>query len=156
MVWRYRNVFSFKKNHFTMQISKRFASYRHFDRGNSGWSDRVSVVGVSLALWYFRYIASIFLTLHKCLCYKYAPSSKITQTCFFLSYYSLLIIWHAVQCFCYHLCLFFNKSVSIERFSESVNIATAKRLLLKSETNTETETNFQILPIYYLFWHKKC
>ena len=31
--------------------------------------------------------------------YKYAPSSKITQTCLFLSYYSLLIIWHAVQCF---------------------------------------------------------
>ena len=24
--------------------------------------------------------------------YKYAPYSKITQTCFFLSYYSLLII----------------------------------------------------------------
>jgi hypothetical protein len=31
--------------------------------------------------------------------YKYAPSSKITQTCLFLSYYSLLTIWHAVQCF---------------------------------------------------------
>ena len=31
--------------------------------------------------------------------YKYAPSSKITQTCLFLSYYSLLIIWHAIQCF---------------------------------------------------------
>jgi hypothetical protein len=30
---------------------------------------------------------------------KYAPSSKITHTCLFLSYYSLLIIWHAVQCF---------------------------------------------------------
>ena len=29
--------------------------------------------------------------------YKYAPSSKITQICLFLSYYSLLIIWHAVQ-----------------------------------------------------------
>ena len=26
------------------------------------------VVGVSPALWYFRYIASIFFTLHKCLC----------------------------------------------------------------------------------------
>jgi hypothetical protein len=25
-----------------MQISKRFVSYRHFDRGNSGWSDRGS------------------------------------------------------------------------------------------------------------------
>ena len=30
---------------------------------------------------------------------KYAPASKITHTCLFLSYYSLLIIWHAVQCF---------------------------------------------------------
>ena len=46
----------------------------------------------------------------------------------------------------------FNKSVSIKRLSESVNIATVKRLLLKSET----ETNFQILPIYYFSWHKKC
>jgi len=28
------------------------------------------------------------------------------------------------------------------------------RLLLKSETNTETETNFRILPIYFFFfWH---
>ena len=50
----------------------------------------------------------------------------------------------------------FNKSVSIKRLSESVNIATVKRLLLKSETNTETETNFQILPIYYFFLYKKC
>jgi hypothetical protein len=47
----------------------------------------------------------------------------------------------------------FNKSVSIKRLSESVNIATVKHLLLKSETNTETETNFQILPIYFFFWH---
>ena len=38
----------------------------------------------------------------------------------------------------------FNKSVSVKRLSESVNIATVKRLLLKSETNTETETNFRI------------
>ena len=52
--------------------------------------------------------------------------------------------------------LVFNKSISIKRLSESVNIATVKRLLLKSETNTETETNFQILSIYYVFWHKKC
>jgi hypothetical protein len=50
----------------------------------------------------------------------------------------------------------FNKSVSIKRLSESINIATVKRLLLKSETNMETETNFRILPIYYFFWHKKC
>ena len=41
----------------------------------------------------------------------------------------------------------FNKSVSIERLSESVNIATVKRLLLK----LETETNFRILQIYYFF-----
>ena len=45
----------------------------------------------------------------------------------------------------------FNKSVSIKRLSESVNIATVKRLLLKSETNTETETNFRILLIYFFF-----
>jgi transposase len=41
----------------------------------------------------------------------------------------------------------FNKSVSIKRLSESVNIATVKRLLLK----LETETNFRILQIYYFF-----
>ena len=41
----------------------------------------------------------------------------------------------------------FNKYVSIKRLSESVNIATVKRLLLKSET----VTNFPILPIYYFF-----
>ena len=41
-----------------------------------------------------------------CMVFKYAPSSKITRTCLFLSYYSLLIIWHAVQCFCYHLFVF--------------------------------------------------
>ena len=50
----------------------------------------------------------------------------------------------------------FNKSVSIKRLSESVNIATVKRLLLKSEINMETETNFRILLIYYFFWLKKC
>ena len=33
----------------------------------------------------------------------------------------------------------------------SVNIATVKHLLLNSETNTETETNFWILPIYFFF-----
>jgi hypothetical protein len=44
----------------------------------------------------------------------------------------------------------FNKSVSIKRLSESVNIATVKRLLLKSETN------FRILLIYYFLGHKKC
>ena len=37
-----KNGFCLKKNHFTTQIIKRFVSYRHFDRGNSGWSDRGS------------------------------------------------------------------------------------------------------------------
>jgi hypothetical protein len=68
--------------------------------------------------------------------YKYAPSSKITQTCLFLSYYSLLIIWHVVQCF----------------WSQTSIKCTRKwRKLLKSETNTETETNFRILPIIFFF-----
>ena len=44
----------------------------------------------------------------------------------------------------------FNKSVSIKRLSESVNIATVKRLLLKSETN------FQIFLNYYFLGLKKC
>ena len=37
-----KNGFSLKKNHFTMQISKWFASYWHFDRENRDWSDRGS------------------------------------------------------------------------------------------------------------------
>jgi hypothetical protein len=57
------------------------------------WSSKLGSVGRDFFLFIF------FWNL-------YAPSSKITQTCFFLSYYSLLIIWHAVQCFCYHLCVF--------------------------------------------------
>jgi hypothetical protein len=69
-------VFSLKKNHFTTQISKRFASYRHFDRGNSGWSNRGSRV-VSPSFWYFRYIASIYLTLHKRLWLKRATNKAI-------------------------------------------------------------------------------
>jgi hypothetical protein len=36
------------------------------------------VVGVSPALWYFRYIASIILTLHKRLCLNIACSLNIT------------------------------------------------------------------------------
>ena len=36
----------------------------------------------------------------------------------FLSYYSLLIIWHAVQCFCYHLCVF-----SIPKFDQNFNVS---------------------------------
>jgi hypothetical protein len=136
------------------------------------WSSKLGSVGRDFFFFFFE-------------TYKYAPSSKITQTCLFLSYYSLLISWHAVQCFCYYLCVFsilyfytwiimmlkhrsnvqgneensnrklvFNKSVSIKRLSESVNIATVKRLLLKSETNKETETNFRILPIYFFFYIK--
>ena len=34
----------------------------------------------------------------------------------------------------------------------SVNIATVKCLLLNSETNTDTETNFRILPSIYFFF----
>jgi hypothetical protein len=37
----------------------------------------------------------------KYMCVSNCMVFKITQTCFFLSYYSLLIIWHAVQCFCF-------------------------------------------------------
>jgi hypothetical protein len=48
----------------------------------------------------------------------------------------------------------FNKSVSIKRLTESVNIATVKCLLLKLETNTETEMNFRILLIYFFFGMK--
>ena len=47
--------------------------------------------------------------------------------------------------------LVFNKSVSIKRLSESVNITTVKRLLLKSESNTETETNFADLFFFFFF-----
>ena len=68
---------------------------------------------------------------------KYSPSSKITPTCFFLSYYSLLIIWHAYW------------------FKTSIKCTRKWRKLLKSGTNTEMETNFRILPIYF-FWHNKC
>ena len=76
--------------------------------------------------------------------YKYAPSSKIKQICLFLSYYNLLIIWQAVQCF------WFQTSINVQGNEEnSVNIATVKCLLLNSETNTDTETNFRILPIYF-------
>ena len=48
----------------------------------------------------------------------------------------LLIIWHAVQCFW---------------FQTSIRCTRKWRKLLKSETNTETETNFRILPIYFFF-----
>ena len=67
--------------------------------------------------------------------YKYAPSSKITQTCLFLSYYSLSIIWHAVQCFW---------------FQTSIKCTRKWRKLLKSET----EMNFRILSIYSFFGMK--
>ena len=42
-----------------------------------------------------------------------------------------------------------------QMYKEMMKIQTVKRLLLKSETNTETETNFQILPIFF-FRYKKC
>jgi hypothetical protein len=58
MFGRYKkNWFSLKKNHFTMQISKRFACYRHFDRGKSGLSDRGSRSRVQRNRWP---VASIF------------------------------------------------------------------------------------------------
>jgi hypothetical protein len=60
------------------------------------WSSKLGSVGRDFFFFFF------FETYK----YMYAPSSKITQTCLFISYYSLLIIWHAVQCFCYHLCVF--------------------------------------------------
>ena len=47
-----------------------------------------------------------------------------------------------------------NKSVSIKRLSESVNIATVKRLLLKSETNMEID-EFPDFADLLFFWHKK-
>jgi hypothetical protein len=61
MVGKYKkkNGFSLKKNHFTTQISRRFVSYRHFDRVNSDGSESGLVV--------FLGPASIFLTRHKCL-----------------------------------------------------------------------------------------
>ena len=93
------------------------------------WSSKLGSVGRDFFFFFF------FET------YKYAPSSKISQTCLFLSYYSLLIIWHAVQC------LWAQTSIKCTR---------KWRKLLKSETNTETETNLRILPIYFFFWHKKC
>jgi hypothetical protein len=44
----------------------------------------IGVVGVNPALCYFRYIASIFLTLHKCLCLTQACLSLITWTVHYL------------------------------------------------------------------------
>jgi hypothetical protein len=61
---------------------------------------------------------------------KYAPSSKITQTCFFLSYYSLLIIWHAVQCF------WFQTSVKCTRkWRNCWNLRILILKTMQSETN---------------------
>jgi hypothetical protein len=50
------------------------------------WSSKLGSVGQDFFLLFFE-------------TYKYAPSSKITQTCLLLSFYSLSIIWHAEQCF---------------------------------------------------------
>jgi hypothetical protein len=48
------------------------------------------VVGVSPALWYFRYIASIFLTLHKRLCVHHLfQTSKVK---------SMLFSFNTIQC----------------------------------------------------------
>jgi hypothetical protein len=48
-------------------------------------------VGRTGFFFFFEFLILFFLET-----YKYAPSSKITQVCLFLSYYSLLIIWHVV------------------------------------------------------------
>jgi hypothetical protein len=55
-----------------MQISKRFASYRHFDRGNSDWSDRGSRSESGLATlyiclynyWYYAYLEQVCKLVH--------------------------------------------------------------------------------------------
>ena len=44
------NGFSLKKNHFTAQVGKRFASYRHFDRGGGDWSERGGGSGSGLVV----------------------------------------------------------------------------------------------------------
>ena len=52
------------------------------------------VVGVSPALWYFRYIASIFLTLHKRLCANYA---EILVSLAIKSHFTGSVRWYEAQ-----------------------------------------------------------
>ena len=75
-----QNGFSLKKNHFTTKISKRFVSYRHHLTEEIA-VEVTEVVGVSPALWYFRYIASIFLALHKRLWSTLLHVNKTTKKC---------------------------------------------------------------------------
>ena len=44
--------FSLRKSHSTTQIGGRFASYRHFDRGNGGWGDRGGGSGSGLVVFW--------------------------------------------------------------------------------------------------------
>ena len=76
MVGRYKkNGFSLKKTHFTMAILL-VSDLRPINILTREIMVEVTgVVGVSPALWYFRYIASICLTLHKRLCVIYILSS---------------------------------------------------------------------------------
>ena len=83
---------------------------------------RVGSWGLLFFFYYFFFVET----------YKYAPSCKITQTCLFLSYYSLLIIQTSIKC-----------TRKWRKFKQETG------LLLKSETNTETDTNFRILLIYF-------
>ena len=52
MIGNIKNGFSLKKNHLTTQISRRFASYRHFDGEMA--VELTGLVGENPALWYFR------------------------------------------------------------------------------------------------------
>jgi len=67
--------------------------------------------------------------------YKHALSSKITQTCLFVSILQLIN---------YLTCSTMFLVPNIDQMY--------RRKLLKLETNTETETNFRILTIYFFFF----
>ena len=83
------------------------------------------VVEVSPALWYFRYIVSIFLTLHKCLCYNWkfanfwleiwsrnwrffidvCDAVFIVYWCFPFVYFSIEQTASHFNIYCLHFCL---------------------------------------------------
>ena len=78
----------------------------------------------------------------------YAPSSKITQTCLFLSYYSLLIIWHAVQCF------WFQTSIKCTRkWGKFRQYRNSQVEFGNKHGNRDKFPDFADL---FFFWHKKC
>ena len=60
------------------------------------------VVEVSPALWYFRYIVSIFLTLHKCLCYNWKFAN------FWLEIWSRNEIFYRRMWCCFYCLLMFS------------------------------------------------